>query len=68
MTERGPRVAIEIDAKLAAKLPDAEARRAMDLCPVGAILRKETGFVKPVGRRKFDHAPIGADVEKGLGR
>lgn len=65
---RSSRVAIEIDRKLAAKLPEEEARRAMDLCPVGAILRKETGFVKPIGKRKFDHTPIGADVEKGIGR
>lgn len=66
--ERGARVTIEADGKLAAKLSEAEARRAMDLCPVGAILRKETGFAIPVGKRKFDHAPIGSDIEKGAGR
>jgi len=66
--QRGPRVTIEMDQKLAAKLSEAEARRAMDLCPVGAILRKETGFAVPIGKRKFDHAPIGSDIEKGPGR
>jgi [NiFe] hydrogenase diaphorase moiety small subunit len=66
--ERGPRVAIEIDAKLAEGLSDAEARRAMDICPVGAIIRKEVGFAVPIGRRKFDHEPIGSDVAKGIGR
>jgi hypothetical protein len=35
---------------------------------VGAILKKKTGFAVPIGRRKFDKAPIGSDVEKGTGR
>ena len=65
---RGARVAIEADAKLAAKLSEEEARRAMDICPVGAILRKEVGFAVPVGRRKFDRVPIGSDVEPGRAR
>ena len=36
----------------------------MDLCPVGAILKKEVGFAVPIGRRKYDTAPIGSDIEK----
>jgi [NiFe] hydrogenase diaphorase moiety small subunit len=66
--ERGPRVTIEVDKKLAARLSEEEARRAMDICPVGAILRKETGFAVPIGKRKYDRAPIGSDIEKGTGR
>ncbi len=62
---RGPHVAIEADAKLAAELTDEEALRAMEICPVGAILRKEVGFAVPIGERKFDHEPIGSDIEKG---
>lgn len=65
---RGARVAIEIDRKLAARLSEEEARRAMDICPVGAILRKGTGFAKPIGKRRFDRTPIGADIDKGIGR
>jgi [NiFe] hydrogenase diaphorase moiety small subunit len=65
---RGPRTTIEADRKLAAKLSEEEARKAMDVCPVGAILKKETGFAVPIGRRKYDRVPIGADVEKGAGR
>jgi len=68
MTGRGPRTTIEADRKLAAKLSEEEARKAMDVCPVGAILKKETGFAVPIGKRKFDHVPIGSDVEKGAGR
>jgi [NiFe] hydrogenase diaphorase moiety small subunit len=65
---RGPHVTIEMDKKLAEGLSGEEARKAMDICPVGAILKKETGFAVPIGRRKFDHTPIGTDLEKGTGR
>lgn len=52
---------IAIDPVLGAELSDELARKAMDQCPVGAILRKEVGFVVPVGRRKYDKVPIGDD-------
>jgi [NiFe] hydrogenase diaphorase moiety small subunit len=61
--ERGGRMRIGVDAALAAGLDEETARRAMDICPVGAILRKEVGFAVPVGRRKFDRTPIGSDIE-----
>ncbi|HYA49458.1 MAG TPA: 2Fe-2S iron-sulfur cluster-binding protein [Burkholderiales bacterium] len=65
---RTGRVTIEVDRELAGRLSDAEARRAMDICPVGAILRKEVGFAVPIGKRKFDRKPIGSDVEEGSAR
>jgi len=65
---RGPEVTIEIDAKLAVKMSEEEARRAMAICPVGAILKKETGFAVPIGKRKFDPAPIGSDIVPATGR
>ncbi len=65
--ERGLRTTIEIDSKLAPKMSEEDARRAMDMCPVGAIIRKEIGFKVPIGKRKFDHKPIGSDVEEGRG-
>lgn len=61
-------VTIEADSDLAGRLSDEEARRAMDVCPVGAILRKEVGFAVPIGKRKFDKRPIGSDVEQGPAR
>ncbi len=61
---RSKRKKIGNDERLVARLTDAEARGAMDRCPVGSILRKEVGFAVPIGRRKFDAAPIGSDVEK----
>jgi [NiFe] hydrogenase diaphorase moiety small subunit len=65
---RGPHVTIEADAELAAHLSEEEARRAMEICPVGAILRKEVGFAVPIGERKFDREPIGSDIERGSER
>ena len=61
--ERGGRTRIGVDPVLAAGLDEADARKAMDICPVGAILRKEVGFAVPIGRRKFDRTPIGSDIE-----
>ena len=62
---RGPnkRVAVNAEAKLAdtdAKLTD----KAMDVCPVGCIIKKRVGFAVPVGKRMYDKAPIGSEIEK----
>lgn len=61
---RGDKLEINIDKKLAEVLTDDLAMKAMDICPVGAILKKETGFIVPIGKRKYDKEPIGSDVEK----
>lgn len=37
--------------------------KAVDACPVGAILKKHVGYAIPVGQRKYDHEPIGSDIE-----
>jgi len=37
--------------------------RAVDVCPVGAILRKRVGFAVPIGERLYDHEAIGSDIE-----
>jgi [NiFe] hydrogenase diaphorase moiety small subunit len=36
---------------------------AVAACPVGCLIPKRRGYDVPVGRRRFDPAPIGADVE-----
>ena len=41
----------------------ALADRAADACPVGAILKKRTGYAVPVGQRLYDHQPIGSEIE-----
>jgi [NiFe] hydrogenase diaphorase moiety small subunit len=58
---------ISVDQALAAKLSEEQARKAMERCPVGSILKKETGFTVPIGRRKYDEHPIGSDLEGSKG-
>lgn len=41
--------------------------QALDVCPVGALLRKREGFAVPVGERTYDRRPIGADIEARRG-
>ncbi len=41
--------------------------RAVEVCPVGAMLRKHKGFDVPLGERPFDHEPIDVPPEKVLG-
>ena len=60
---RGAHLEINMDAKLAAGMSDDLAKQAMDICPVGAILKKEIGFSIPIGQRKYDKMPIGSDIE-----
>jgi [NiFe] hydrogenase diaphorase moiety small subunit len=61
---RGPekRIAVNADAKLADTNADA-TDQALDVCPVGALLRKRIGYAVPVGRRLYDHEPIGTEIE-----
>ena len=61
---RGPEKRISVTSR--ARLVDTDldvADKAVEVCPVGAILRKHVGYSTPVGQRKYDHAPIGADIE-----
>ena len=34
------------------------------VCPVGAIIKKRTAFHVPIGERKYDHKPIGSEIEE----
>jgi [NiFe] hydrogenase diaphorase moiety small subunit len=36
---------------------------AVSFCPVGSIMRKRVGYAIPIGKRLYDHEPIGSDVE-----
>ena len=38
--------------------------RAASICPVGVILPKRRGFAVPIGQRKYDLAPISAQVKE----
>lgn len=56
------RVAVNAEAKLADTDLEA-ADKALEVCPVGAILRKHVGYKVPIGQRLYDHQPIGSEVE-----
>jgi [NiFe] hydrogenase diaphorase moiety small subunit len=63
---RGKNKKIWVNAE--AKLSDTNldvADKAVSICPVGAILRKRTGYQTPIGERTYDHKPIGSDIEAG---
>ncbi len=60
---RSSRVEVVVDPRLGRQLTDELAQKAMDVCPVGSILVKEKGFITPIGKRKYDHKPIGSDIE-----
>lgn len=62
--KRGNEVEIGLDPKIGKNLSDELAQKAMDVCPVGALLIKEKGFDEPIGERKYDKEPIGSDIEK----
>lgn len=60
--KRGDKLVINIDPETSKDASDELAQQAMDLCPVGAIVKKEKGFDIPIGRRKYDRVPIGEDI------
>lgn len=61
---RGPekRVAVNSEARLADTNVDV-TDKAIEACPVGALLKKRVGYAVPVGKRKYDHQPIGSEIE-----
>ncbi len=61
--DRGHKVSITIDTALASEISEELAQKAMDICPVGAIIKRRIGFKVPVGMRKFDKFEIGTDIE-----
>lgn len=57
------RIAVNAEANLADT--DASASdKAVEVCPTGALLKKRVGYAVPVGQRKYDHEPIGSEIEK----
>ena len=57
------KLAVNADADLAATNA-AATDKAVQICPVGALLRKRVGYKVPVGQRLYDHEPIGSAIEK----
>jgi [NiFe] hydrogenase diaphorase moiety small subunit len=63
IANRGCKSVINIEHGVAADIDDETAQKAMDMCPVGAIIRKEKGFDTPIGQRKYDKQPIGSGIK-----
>jgi [NiFe] hydrogenase diaphorase moiety small subunit len=61
---RGRDIQITVDTTNPEALTEETARKAMDICPVGALIKKGPHYGTPIGERRFDHAPIGSDVKK----
>ena len=57
------RVAVNAEARLG-DTDVAAGDKAIDACPTGSLLHKRVGFTVPVGRRPYDHQPIGSDIER----
>ncbi|MCK4871736.1 MAG: (2Fe-2S)-binding protein [Phycisphaerales bacterium] len=56
------RVAVNAEAALADTNVDV-TDAAIEACPVGAIIKKRVGYVVPIGKRLYDHKPIGSEIE-----
>lgn len=55
--KRGSDMRVTIDATVPDALTPEIAQKAMDICPVGALIHKRIGFQVPIGQRNFDHEP-----------
>jgi len=61
---RGPEKSVAVNSDASLVNTDVDVTdKVMDVCPVGAILRKRVGFATPVGERQYDHNPIGSNIE-----
>jgi [NiFe] hydrogenase diaphorase moiety small subunit len=56
------KVGVNAEADLAGT-DAAVTDKAVEVCPVGALMPKHVGYNVPVGKRKYDHDPIGSDIE-----
>jgi [NiFe] hydrogenase diaphorase moiety small subunit len=62
---RGRTIEIAVDTTVPDALTEATAQRAMDICPVGALLKKGPHYQTPIGQRTYDETPIGDNVDHG---
>ncbi|MEY4616907.1 MAG: NAD-reducing hydrogenase HoxS subunit gamma [Pseudomonadota bacterium] len=63
-TDRGGNIQITIDSTDPESASESTAQKAMDICPVGALIKKGSAYKVPIGERKYDNEPIGSDIEK----
>jgi len=58
----GKRLIVNSESGRLADTDVAVSDKAVQVCPVGAILRKRVGFATPIGARRFDAEPISAQA------
>jgi [NiFe] hydrogenase diaphorase moiety small subunit len=63
LERRGIGMRLNISAPTLGETALAAVDKAVHVCPVGCIVVKRSGFLTPPGRRRFDRAPIGAEIE-----
>jgi [NiFe] hydrogenase diaphorase moiety small subunit len=54
-TKRGMDIRVSLDTTDPESQTENTAKKAMDICPVGALIKKREGFRIPIGERKYDH-------------
>lgn len=61
---RGPHKKLSVNSTARLKDTDLDVTdAALDVCPVGALMRKRRAYTVPIGERQYDHEPIGSDIE-----
>ncbi len=65
---RGIHRRVAVNGNNLADTDAALADKAMSVCPVGCIIRKDEGFRLPIGERRFDHGLIGHEIEERFGK
>jgi [NiFe] hydrogenase diaphorase moiety small subunit len=53
---------VNAESGLLADTDIALTDKAMEVCPVGVILKKRVGFAQPIGQRRYDPDPISAQA------
>jgi [NiFe] hydrogenase diaphorase moiety small subunit len=62
--DRGPHKRLAVNSEARLKETDLDVTdEAVNICPVGSLLKKRVGYRVPIGRRLYDHEPIGSDIE-----
>ncbi len=62
--DRGGNIQISVDPTDPEILSETVAKKAMDICPVGALIKKGDAYKTPIGERRFDLNEIGSSEDK----
>ena len=61
---RGPSLTIKASSSTGLAAVDIKPTdHCVQVCPVGAIIVKESAYRTPIGKRQYDKKPIGAEIE-----